>query len=572
MKSNSSKLLLTFLVLVTCSLGVIGFQQALPESNLLTHIYLTIQLFTLESGNAVETNIPWTLELARWLAVFISITAILLTLWIYLKRSTGMLKLSRLKKHSILFGHGNAVRSYLNNAETNKRAQTLVLISADKTLVENWERRGGLALVIDNENESAVNAGNLQKAGLEHAENLVLLDADDNANLRAALLAQSMGICKGTKIIVRQDNPTTRDLIQRNGLLGGDTDKSLRIISIETTRARRLLKEVPLGWSTQHSQATEIHLAIPGSATFEQAVAVQAALIGHFPHGGKVHLWLDSTESESHLLHCYPGIANCVHLHRVGEDGVASFADLPRIIPSGSALTILATDTTPEAGFIRGLQYKESWQTRQTKLELKVILSGPLACTNKYIEIQAALNSWLYHAPTTDSLASAEYLLNNKLDALAAQIHQTWYGGNQTKIEAALAENKPEQATDLSSKPTFKPWDQLTEYQKDSNRTAADHIEVKIRAAGLDPAQPDLLEAWQQLTAEQLDMLSRIEHERWAASLWINGYKTGKRNDALRMHPNLVPYDELDAGTQAYDTDQVQKAAVYYTANHPKNR
>lgn len=216
MKSNSSKLLLTFLVLVTCSLGVIGFQQALPESNLLTHIYLTIQLFTLESGNAVETNIPWTLELARWLAVFISITAILLTLWIYLKRSTGMLKLSRLKKHSILFGHGNAVRSYLNNAETNKRAQTLVLISADKTLVENWERRGGLALVIDNENESAVNAGNLQKAGLEHAENLVLLDADDNANLRAALLAQSMGICKGTKII--EENKDTHKNRGRIGL------------------------------------------------------------------------------------------------------------------------------------------------------------------------------------------------------------------------------------------------------------------------------------------------------------------------------------------------------------------
>ena len=107
---------------------------------------------------------------------------------------------------------------------------------------------------------------------------------------------------------------------------------------------------------------------------------------------------------------------------------------------------------------------------------------------------------------------------------------------------------------------------ELTEQQKDINRTAADHVEVKIRAVGLDPAQSDLFEAWRNLTAEQLDMLSRMEHERWSAPLWINGYTAGVRNDALRKHPNLIPYDELDADTQAYDTDQVKIAGVYYTA------
>jgi hypothetical protein len=441
------------------------------------------------------------------------------------------------------------------------------LVSADKSIVEVWEKRGGLAVIIDDACESLVSESNLQKAGLKHAKDLILLDTDDNANLRTALLAQSMSICKGTKIIVRQDHPAKRDLIQRNGLLSGDSDNGLRIISIESTRARHLFKAIPLEWSKSRGLASEVHLAIPGSAAFEKAVAVQAALIGHYPNGGKVHLWLDSEQARADLLDSYPGIAHCVHLRHVGEHGVASFADLPRTLPSGSALTILTTDTTPEAGFVRGLQYRENWQTRESEIDLKVILSGPLSYNaNEHQQIHRALNTWLYQAPTTDRLASAEHLLDDRLDTLASQIHQTWYDGNQAKIDAALAAQKSEDAAALRSKPTFKPWEQLTEHQKDSNRTAADHIEVKIRAMGLDPAQADLLEVWQQLTAEQLDLLSRVEHERWSAPLWINGYTAGERNDTLRRHPDLIPYDELNAATQAYDTDQVKQAAVYYTA------
>lgn len=74
---------------------------------------------------------------------------------------------------------------------------------------------------------------------------------------------------------------------------------------------------------------------------------------------------------------------------------------------------------------------------------------------------------------------------------------------------------------------------------------------------------PDLVEDWEKLSAEQLDILSRMEHERWAAPLWMSGYMPGERNDAARIHPNLVPYDDLDQDTKDYDTEQVKQAAVY---------
>ena len=58
-------------------------------------------------------------------------------------------------------------------------------------------------------------------------------------------------------------------------------------------------------------------------------------------------------------------------------------------------------------------------------------------------------------------------------------------------------------------------------------------------------------------------MLSRMEHERWAAPLWLNGYRPGTRDDAAHTHPNLVPFDELDQSTKDYDTEQVKMAAEY---------
>ena len=69
--------------------------------------------------------------------------------------------------------------------------------------------------------------------------------------------------------------------------------------------------------------------------------------------------------------------------------------------------------------------------------------------------------------------------------------------------------------------------------------------------------------AWAKLDAGVLDILARMEHERWAAPLWLANWESGPRNDARRIHNNLVPYDELDQGTKDYDTEQV-KAAVQY--------
>jgi hypothetical protein len=76
------------------------------------------------------------------------------------------------------------------------------------------------------------------------------------------------------------------------------------------------------------------------------------------------------------------------------------------------------------------------------------------------------------------------------------------------------------------------------------------------------------LAKWNNLSDDQLEMLSRVEHERWAAPLWMAGWQKGandqgKTDYSRRLHPNLVAYDALDEGTKKYDRDQVRKTAEY---------
>ena len=53
-----------------------------------------------------------------------------------------------------------------------------------------------------------------------------------------------------------------------------------------------------------------------------------------------------------------------------------------------------------------------------------------------------------------------------------------------------------------------------------------------------------------------IEQLARNVHEVWAQSRMSQGWTYGKeRNDALKQHPCLIPYEELSETEKAYDRD-----------------
>lgn len=50
------------------------------------------------------------------------------------------------------------------------------------------------------------------------------------------------------------------------------------------------------------------------------------------------------------------------------------------------------------------------------------------------------------------------------------------------------------------------------------------------------------------------EILATNTHELWAAQRIAEGWTYGiKRDDALKQHPDLVPYDQLAEGEKVYD-------------------
>ncbi len=545
-------------IVLTIILGFSGFSSVFPEFSILTRLYMTAQLFLLDPQTFDVSDtlsgvgaVPLSLELARWMAAIITCYGIVLGAWKLLKNSSGALKIQKLRGHIVVFGSGPVVNGLLD--EFQEKKLDCVLLTSCHDLVEIWRERGGLAVEINSVAEQEpLSMKYLESTGLAYASAFYAYDDHDGNNLRAAMLVENFST--EARIIVRQDEPYACELLQRNGLLSPAKGAALRVISTAYARARILFHDFPLEWHPQKGLATEVHLVIPELGLFEKAVAMQAALIGHYPEGGRVNLWLGSDASRTRLLSDFPGISRCLNLRIIGEHGIHFIKDISQEAAEGALITIMATHLLPEDGYVQALRYRESWALKNN---FRVVLSAPLAGGESLV----SATDDLVVAPSLRDLAAPEAL--EKYDATAKKIHNTWYEGNQRRIDDALSDGKKEEADILRSKPTFKVWDHLTEHQKDVNRNAADHIKVKVRSVGCDTAQPDLVGDWEKLSAEQLDILSRMEHERWAAPLWMSGHKPGKRNDAARTHPDLVPYDELNQSTKDYDTEQVKQAAGY---------
>lgn len=140
----------------------------------------------------------------------------------------------------------------------------------------------------------------------------------------------------------------------------------------------------------------------------------------------------------------------------------------------------------------------------------------------------------------------------SKVEASAKRIHEAYVARN----EASDAANKP--------------WSALPDTYKRSNRRIMDHLPAKLWTVGVRPELPltdaekatlkDLVEA--PTDDPNLMKLARIEHERWCIDRKLDGWTFAEeRNDTLRHHNRLVPFEELHKfpGEVEKDIEQVKE-------------
>ncbi|KOR29325.1 hypothetical protein TI04_08910 [Achromatium sp. WMS2] len=159
---------------------------------------------------------------------------------------------------------------------------------------------------------------------------------------------------------------------------------------------------------------------------------------------------------------------------------------------------------------------------------------------------------------TVEQTCTLDEIVKGNIDSLAKILHENF---------VQLAQEKPQFNP---QEPQYQPWDNLMEIYRDSNRSNADHLAVKL--ASLDYY-------WQgrncfhwatnvQLSTQptaQVD-LGDLEHRRWLAERMLDewNYAT-KRDNERKLHPDICCWDELNPESQDKNWQHLKTLNRYFS-------
>jgi hypothetical protein len=538
-------------------LGAIGFQKNLAVTDAgrsysrATLFYLALQMFLLNSG-AVAEPVGWELETARLLAVLAFFAAVLKTAVAVFWRRVDEWRASWARGHTVVCG-GEAT-GLLMAAERLAAGEQVVLIDdvPDRDLVELRDL-GALALVGD-----ATNSATLAKAGVRDAARVMIAVGDDATNLQVA--AATGQLCRDP----RRAPPTVIDVhcvdtrmfellepVSGLGLVREPAGVEYRRFDPLFDGARALLDAHPLDREPIAAcSPLVVQLVLFGFTRESECLLLQTARMGHYANGIRPKVRIvapDAAASERRLRFRFPAIDNILDLEFVASEledprtltRVDGWLHEPRMLSTVAISPRDADDSLPIAMSL-------SPYIADSGVPVFVRLSHRPDLARLLAERSGAPGSWHVFGELTRA-GIANFVIQAGQDRQARAIHDDYV---RRRVERG---DKP------ADYPAMRPWEQLSESYRESNRHQADHIPVKLRAAGCviaasdDPRPPAI---W---TADEVELLAAMEHARWNANRWLDGWRLGPRNDARKTHPKLVPWAELDEPTRQYDRGAVRQ-------------
>ena len=141
--------------------------------------------------------------------------------------------------------------------------------------------------------------------------------------------------------------------------------------------------------------------------------------------------------------------------------------------------------------------------------------------------------------------ATRTVLLNQERDILARAFHRDY-------VAKRKLEGKPEGEAGMQG------WEHLGVDLQDSNRQMADHLPVKLRAIGCSKVSSAGAPAPTAFSAEEVELLARMEHARWNAERFLAGWSRGVTDRQARTSAHLVGWDDLPDEIREYDRQAVR--------------
>lgn len=565
---------LFILGILSVSLSSWGFYGCPPQNRenwLLTffdNTYRTVSLFLWADGNLTMVNkflketgggVCWPLQISKMSSPLTTSLAILAVLWKWILEIALQ---SRWGKGKVLVcGLGTSGKNLVSDLHAS-RIRCGVIERAPTEEDRDFCRSRRAALYRGN----AADAGILNRARVDRARAIVFLCGSDAANIEAAIKAGSLLRGKKLKSGSLQIQVRIRDTALSQQLKDhepfsspeGLDNVSIRPFAECRLAARRLLVQSPLySWADLRGQK-RVHLVIFGLGCMGESLLIQVALVCHYrdfelPMVTVVDRCAEQRKEE--LIKRFPQVSKACDLEFVSFDLkrqslAAGNPSLFSRIEERAGVTAIAFCLGSDADNIGSALDLSASMKRERRWLAPVLVRiknpDPLAEIFRSAKDAKRFEDVLQPFGNLAQIMTKADIVDGHSDEVATKLHEFYL--SNTASEPA------------STKPSRQPWPKLAETFRESNRRAADHIRVKLASVGCHvPADSlTLSQCLDFAKSSEIEMLSRLEHRRWCADRWIDGWRyAAVRDDQQKLHDNLVPFDDLPPEIKQYDLKAV---------------
>jgi hypothetical protein len=228
--------------------------------------------------------------------------------------------------------------------------------------------------------------------------------------------------------------------------------------------------------------------------------------------------------------------------------------NLPQIIRSVNGVRRVHIDNGILRALLETERYKHGVRSMESILHMS-LLAGATSFERSNLPPEDQLN---LHVDGRDFLARVQQmkLEGDLLEKLAEAAHEIFCEGLREKGYIYGPQTDPEGKTHSS----LKPYQDLSEYEKESNRDNVRDIANKLAAVGyaMIPARSN--EPPFDFPGEDLELLAEMEHQRWMREKINTGWKYAPNTEKVqKLHSALLEWNELPEGEKGKDRALIQQ-------------